>query len=292
MVEWIISCITTVSYSICVNGESFGYFKGGGGLRQGDPISPYIFTLVMEMMSLIVQDKVDRNKEFGYHFGCKQMKLTHVCFADDLLMFPCIKIEDKQAILECVPFKVEQLSVKLLLIASVLESIHVYWDSVLLLPKAVTEDINKLLKGFLWNQGELSRGKEKIAWKNIYRPKSQGGLGLKDLGVWNKAMIVKHLWNVITDKDSLWVKWINTVKLKGRSVWAVSEEINDSWAGILQSFITHRDLYNVRWNDSMVVKDIMDNDVCMWLEGWIAKYPSLVMNNRIDLRSDKVDMII
>ncbi|GJU05307.1 hypothetical protein Tco_1121737 [Tanacetum coccineum] len=79
---------------------------------------------------------------------------------------------------------------RLLLIASVLESIHVYWASVFLFPK----------------------------------PKSKGGLGLKDLGVWNKAMIVKHLWYIINNKETLWVKWINTVKLKGRSVWAANEE--------------------------------------------------------------------
>ncbi|GKE20237.1 RNA-directed DNA polymerase, eukaryota, reverse transcriptase zinc-binding domain protein [Tanacetum coccineum] len=53
----------------------------------GDPMSPYLFTLVMEVLTLIVKNKVDKNKEFKYHFGCKKVKLTHVCFADDLLMF-------------------------------------------------------------------------------------------------------------------------------------------------------------------------------------------------------------
>ncbi|GJX02367.1 hypothetical protein Tco_0186280 [Tanacetum coccineum] len=66
---------------------SFGYFKSGRRLRQGDPMSSYLFTLVMEMLSIIVQDKVEKRKEFKYHFGCKKMKLTRVCFAHDLLMF-------------------------------------------------------------------------------------------------------------------------------------------------------------------------------------------------------------
>ncbi|GJW16459.1 RNA-directed DNA polymerase, eukaryota, reverse transcriptase zinc-binding domain protein [Tanacetum coccineum] len=364
----LISYITTVSFSICVNGESFGYFKGGRGLRQGDPISPYLFTLVMEIMSLIVQDKVEKNKNFGYHYGCKQMKLTHVCFADDLLIlcngdkgsvctlkdaieefghvsglkpnydkstiiFRSMNDKDRQDIMECVPFKVEKLPVRYLGVPltskrigvnNFLESIHIYWASVFLLPKTVIEDINKLLKGFLWSQGELSRGKAKIAWRKICRPKSQGGLGLKDLGVWNKAMIIKNLWHVVTDKNSLWVQWISTVKLKGKSVWAVNEEVNDSWGwknilklrdevrrfiivkigngekaslmydnwcavGILQSFVTHRDLYNVRWNDSMVVKDIVSNGVCLWPEEWIDKYPSLALNNIIPFNHDKVD---
>ncbi|GJY57797.1 RNA-directed DNA polymerase, eukaryota, reverse transcriptase zinc-binding domain protein [Tanacetum coccineum] len=67
--------------------ESFGYFKRGRGLRKGDPMSPYLFTLVMEILALIAEKKVEGSKKFKYHFGCKEMKLTHLCFADDLLMF-------------------------------------------------------------------------------------------------------------------------------------------------------------------------------------------------------------
>lgn len=99
-------------------------------------------------------------------------------------------------------------------------TIHVYWSSIFLLPKAVIKEINKLLKGFLWNQDEVGIGKAKVAWKYVCRSKIRG-LGLKDLHMWNKAMIVKHLWHVVGDKDSLWVKWITTVKIKGRSVWVV-----------------------------------------------------------------------
>ena len=86
MVDWIMTCITNAKFTICVNGESYGYFNGGRGLRQGDPISPYIFTLVMEMLNLIVKDEIRKNRAFKYHFGCKQLKITHLCFADDLIM--------------------------------------------------------------------------------------------------------------------------------------------------------------------------------------------------------------
>ncbi|GJR84402.1 RNA-directed DNA polymerase, eukaryota, reverse transcriptase zinc-binding domain protein [Tanacetum coccineum] len=245
-----------------------GYFKGGRGLRQCDPMSPYLFTLVMEILTLIIRRKVDQNHKFQYHFGCKKLKITTVCFADDLLIFchadkdsvsvlkqsieefekvagliqnynkstiifGCLNEEEQEDILDIFPFKVEKRPIKylgrLLLVAFVVESIHVYWASVFLLPVGVIKDINKLLKNFLWNQSDGSRGKAKVAWKSVCKSKQLGGLGLKDLGVWNKEMIVKHLWNIFTDKESLWVKWIHTEKLKGRNFWEMEEDKNDSW---------------------------------------------------------------
>ena len=74
----------------------------------------------------------------------------------------------------------------------------------------------------------MSIGKAKVAWKVICRPKSNGGLGLKDLLVWNKALLVKHVWNIASKKDTLWIKWVCTVKLKGLSFWRAQKEVSDS----------------------------------------------------------------
>ena len=59
MVKWIMQCVTSNKFSICLNGESHGYFKGGRGLRQGDPISPYLFTLVMEVFNLLMIKNIE-----------------------------------------------------------------------------------------------------------------------------------------------------------------------------------------------------------------------------------------
>jgi len=50
-IKWIMKCITSISYSLLVNNESFGLIKPTKGIRQGDPLSPHIFILCMEEMS-------------------------------------------------------------------------------------------------------------------------------------------------------------------------------------------------------------------------------------------------
>ncbi|GJS28399.1 RNA-directed DNA polymerase, eukaryota, reverse transcriptase zinc-binding domain protein [Tanacetum coccineum] len=91
---------------------------------------------------------------------------------------------------------------RLQLVASVLESIHVYWAIVFLLPQVVIDEINSLLKGFLWNQEQKANGRAKVAWKNLCKPKSQGGLGLKNLSSWNKAMISGNGYSRTRQKES------------------------------------------------------------------------------------------
>ncbi|GJX28595.1 RNA-directed DNA polymerase, eukaryota, reverse transcriptase zinc-binding domain protein [Tanacetum coccineum] len=87
MVHWIMSCVTSAKFSINVSGERIGYFKGGRGLRQGDPISLYLFTLVMEVLTLIIKKNIESAEEFKYHYGCKRLRIISLCFVDDLLVF-------------------------------------------------------------------------------------------------------------------------------------------------------------------------------------------------------------
>nr|GEZ26176.1 hypothetical protein [Tanacetum cinerariifolium] len=149
---------------------------------------------------------------------------------------------------------------RLQLISSVLSSIQVYWSSIFLIPSAVVKEINRLLKGFLWVQGELTSGKAKISWSSVCKPKSAGGLGIKDLSLWNKAMLVKHLWNLACKKDTLWVKWIHAVKLKG----------------VLSNYITHRSLYNARLNVRIKVANMIEDNCWKWPNEWMTKYPHIV----------------
>lgn len=98
LIRWLEACVCTPSYSVAFNGSTYGYFKGKRGLRQGDRLSPYLFVLVMNCLSLALE-RAAVSGLFQYHPRCGKTKLTHLSFADDLLIFSDGSLSSVQAIL-------------------------------------------------------------------------------------------------------------------------------------------------------------------------------------------------
>ena len=84
--NWISECITTTSFSIAFNGELLDCFPGKKGLRQGDPISSLLFVLAMDILSKLL-DKGAMDNRFGTHPQGNAPLITHMGFADDVLLF-------------------------------------------------------------------------------------------------------------------------------------------------------------------------------------------------------------
>ncbi|KAL2228524.1 UNVERIFIED_CONTAM: hypothetical protein Sindi_1832100 [Sesamum indicum] len=85
--RWIEECVTTAAFSIGLNGNLHGFFSGARGLRQGDPPSPYLFVLIMEVLHLGLMQLIEQDLQFSYHWKCEPAKVFQLGFADDLLLF-------------------------------------------------------------------------------------------------------------------------------------------------------------------------------------------------------------
>ena len=80
------ACLTSVTNIMQMNGHQGGDFVGGKGLKQGDPLSPLLFVLSMEYFSRLMK-RASLQSGFTYHPHCKHMQLTHLLFANDVLIF-------------------------------------------------------------------------------------------------------------------------------------------------------------------------------------------------------------
>lgn len=71
------------------------------------------------------------------------------------------------------------------------------------MPKKVLKKVETICKQFLWSGDQQNKGKAPIAWDVICRPKVAEGLNISKIQCWNKAAILKHMWNLLKKKDKL-----------------------------------------------------------------------------------------
>ena len=97
-VSLVLECISTVSYSILVNGEPKGDIRPSRGLRQGDLLSPYLFVLCSEGLNRMLQQSASNDSIRGFSLCKKGPKISHLFFIDDNLLFYRASMVDLQAI--------------------------------------------------------------------------------------------------------------------------------------------------------------------------------------------------
>ncbi|GKD11499.1 hypothetical protein Tco_1195906 [Tanacetum coccineum] len=227
------------------------YDTGKRGLLQGDPLSPYLFTMVMELINLCFADDL-----FVFAYG----DINSTCIIKEALdeftmasgltpslpkstaYFCNVLNHVKIAILNVFPFEEGRLPVKYLgvplvssrflnrdykelvekvqariqdwknkslsiagrlqLVKSVIGSMHIFWALVFMLPSRILCDLEQIMRSFLWSQ-DMRRGQFKVAWEVVCLPKDEGGLGLRRLDHFNKALMVSHIWKLLSLKESL-----------------------------------------------------------------------------------------
>lgn len=85
--ELIKQCIFTPWFSVVMNGTMKGFFPNGRGLRQGDPLSPYFFILVKELLSRLLKHNFGNGRIIPFsHPRCAPL-ISHLLYTDDIVVF-------------------------------------------------------------------------------------------------------------------------------------------------------------------------------------------------------------
>lgn len=110
-IDRVMQCVTSVTYSFLVNGEASDVLVPNRGLRQGDPLSPYLFLLFAEGLGALIKKANQDKLIHGISNARNAPLISHLFFADDSLVFARANISEAQAILDILK-KYEALSGK------------------------------------------------------------------------------------------------------------------------------------------------------------------------------------
>ena len=100
LIKLILSCVLTTSIFMLFNGGMLDPFLPSRGIRQRDPLSPFIFILCMEMLNFFIDDKCSNNLWDPLKVACGGPAFSHLCYADDLVLFAKVDLKNSKSIKE------------------------------------------------------------------------------------------------------------------------------------------------------------------------------------------------
>ncbi|XP_062089229.1 uncharacterized protein LOC133795785 [Humulus lupulus] len=206
-VNLIMECVTTPRFSFSINGALHGDYKSATFLLQG-----------FKVFSNSSRFKANGRKSAVYGIS----KADCECLVDK--MISRIRIWSSRNL---------SYAGRIVLINSVLLTINSYWSQLVILPNLVIQRINQVCRAYLWKCSGLLNGPGNVSWKDVCRTKVDGGLGFKDIALWNLCAMGKHVWAISSKKDNLWVKWVSSVYIKRGEWWDYEPPLNASCSKIL-----------------------------------------------------------
>ncbi|RVW27875.1 K(+) efflux antiporter 2, chloroplastic [Vitis vinifera] len=244
-IKWIEWCISTVRYSVLINGSSSRFFQSSRGLRQGDPLSPYLFVIVMEVFSCLMRRAISGGFLSGWRVrgrGGEGILISHLLFANDTLVF-CEESQDQLTNLSWLLMWFEACS-----------GLRVNLEKSELIPVGRVNDIEDLALELGCKVGGLPSRYLGLPlgapFKSKVKSKAEVGEDSEGLPVggalMNKALLGKWNWRFAIESEALWKQAIShkygveeggwcTRAVSGRHGVGLWKAIRKEWLGMYSS---------------------------------------------------------
>ncbi|KAL5564513.1 hypothetical protein UlMin_027677 [Ulmus minor] len=265
-IQWIVTCCSTPKMTLLLNRAHVRSFFPKCGLRQGDPLSPYLFILCMEVLSRLINKKVTDGFIFGFKISRHSPTLHYLFFADDVFLM------GKCSVNEAFYFK-ETLSKakKLILIKSIALAVSTYSMQTVKIPTAICSKLDARIKSFWWGPSSNDRKPMCLkAWDALCKPKSLGGLGFRRIRDFNLALLSKWGWNILTGQNYLCLLVLRARYLQHFQFFEASSKAGHS--NFWKSIFSLKEL--IREGACYVVGDGCSIDP--WKDPWVPNIPNFL----------------
>ncbi|BBH05612.1 hypothetical protein Prudu_017055 [Prunus dulcis] len=259
-IDLIMNCISTVSFAVIVNGQPGKFFKPTRGLRQGDPLSPYLFLLVSEALSRNLSSAVHNGEIKGVRIARRCLMISHLFLPTTLLLFVVrAPIRTQNTISErerrhesnsqCTmdfgilrSFGLPKLhskfrrsrkkSGKEVLLKAVATAVPAFPMACFRFPEGTCNQINSALASFWWGNNEENAGIHWKSWKKLCLAKKVGVWGFRDLSNFNLALLAKQSWRIILNPQAAWVKILKARYFPTTDFLHATKDSRPSWAWV------------------------------------------------------------
>ena len=339
----VMKCVNSASFKLLVNGQPSREFTPSRGLRQGDPLSPFLFIMCAEGLSALLRDAEKKGSIHGIKIARQVDPISHLFFADDSLLFVRASEEEVEHVMDILTTyeaasgqklnmdksemsfsrnidleKRNLLQMKLsfkaveghdkylglptyigsskkqvfqviqdriwkklkgwkenylsqagreVLIKSIAQAIPTYVMQCFSLPKSILNDIEKVCRNFFWGQKGEERKMSWVAWEKMYGAKKDGGMGFRNMQIFNKAMLAKQAWRVMNRSDTLMARVLKGKYYPKCSFWEAKASSNMSY--------TWRSILGAREVIEMGARRIIGNGatINIWKDPWVMTLP-------------------
>nr|GEZ80059.1 RNA-directed DNA polymerase, eukaryota [Tanacetum cinerariifolium] len=221
--KWIRGTFSSTKASVLVNGSPTIEFPFHCGLKQGNPLSPYLFILIMESLNMSFTRAIDECVFKGVHlYG--STSISHLFYADDVMFIGEWFDDNFKGVMvgECMSrhnawastvdklrsrlskWKVKTLSIggRLTLLKAVLGASPLYNMSFFKVPKGILNSMEAIRSKFFNGMEPSTKKITWAAWNKVLASKENEGLGVSSYHALNHALLLKWVWRFISQDGS------------------------------------------------------------------------------------------